>query len=393
MTGTQGRRTVLLAHPVADRYGSDRMLLESVRAMVDAGWRTVLTVPADGPLVPMAREVGAETALCPVPRLSRAALTPRGALDLVRAAVVGVPRALAMLRRIRPDVVYVSTVTIPLWTVLARLSRVPVVVHVHEAEQHASRAQRTVLFGPLVLASLVVANSRFTRTVLTGSVRRVAGRTVVVENGVEGPQEPTVARERPAAPVRLLYVGRLSARKGVDVAVRALSVLRERGTEAELHLAGAVFPGYEWYDEELDRLVLELGLVDRVHRHGFVEQVWEHVAAADVVLVPSRAVESFGNAAVEAVLGARPVVASAVGGLAEAVTGYASAHAVRPDDPVALADAVTEVLDGWSSHREDAWQDAARARARHDTGLYRARVARLITRVADGVVPHEGGER
>ena len=43
---------------------------------------------------------------------------------------------------IRPDVMYVKTVTIPLWIIAARLARKPVVVHVHEAETDAAKPLR-----------------------------------------------------------------------------------------------------------------------------------------------------------------------------------------------------------------------------------------------------------
>ena len=51
--------TVVLAHPSPDLYGSDRMLVESVRALVPAR-RVVVTLPADGPLSQVLRDAGAE---------------------------------------------------------------------------------------------------------------------------------------------------------------------------------------------------------------------------------------------------------------------------------------------------------------------------------------------
>jgi len=60
-------------------------------------------------------------------------------------------------------------------------------------------------------------------------------------------------------------IGRLSPRKGIDVAVRALGILVENGIDASLTVAGAIFSGYEWYEQELSELVTSLGLDDRVH--------------------------------------------------------------------------------------------------------------------------------
>jgi glycosyltransferase involved in cell wall biosynthesis len=376
------RPVALVAHPFADRYGSDRMVLESVRALVDAGWRVVVTMPEGGPLVAMVEETGAGVVLCPTPRLAKSALKPRGFVALVGQTVRGTRRGWALLRSLRPDAVYVNTLTIPWWIVLARLRRVPVLCHVHEAERSASWLLRTALSLPLLLVTTVVANSRFAVEVVADSFPRAARRSRIVDNGVAGPPGRTRARPALEPPVKLVYVGRLSARKGVDVAVVAVGALRDRGVHVELDVVGAVFPGYEWYQEELEGLVARLELTDRVHLHGFQDPAWPFYAAADVVLVPSRTDEPFGNTAVEAVLSARPVVASGSGGLVEATEGYRSARTVPAGDPGALADAVEEVVASWSTVRSEAWDDARRAEARHAPALYRSRIVEIVAGMA-----------
>lgn len=381
-SGTRPARSVLVAHPSADRYGSDRMLLESVAGFVEAGWRVVVTVPDDGPLAPMLRELGADVVLCPAPRLSKAALSPRGALRLVADTVRGTVAGLRLLRAHRPDALYVSTVTVPWWFVLARLVRVPTVAHVHEAERAVPRPVRVALALPLLLARSVVANSDFAVRVLRDSLPGVARRASVVRNGVLGPPEaPGPARAELAPPVRLLYLGRLSPRKGVDVAVRAVAALRDGGLPARLDVVGEVFPGYEWYREELAATVDRLGLGDDVRLHGFCDDVWPFIAACDVLVVPSRLDEPFGNTAVEGVLSARPVVVSRSGGLVEAVEGYACATLVEPDDPDALAAAVRAVVADWPRVRERAVADAATARERHAPARYRSRIVEAVAAV------------
>ena len=92
-----------------------------------------------------------------------------------------------LLREVDPHVIYVSTVTIPLWLVLARAARRPVLCHVHEAEASAPVLVRRALALPLRLADAVVVNSRYARGVLIGAVPALAGRTTVLDNAVPGP--------------------------------------------------------------------------------------------------------------------------------------------------------------------------------------------------------------
>lgn len=377
-------RTALVAHPSAELYGSDRMLLESVSGLVDAGWQVVVTLPGDGPLVPLITDRGARVVLCPSPVLRKAALRPRGLLTLVAQTLRAVPAAGRLLRAVRPDAVYVSTVTIPLWLPIARLLRVPVVCHVHEAERSVPAVVRRALALPTLLAGSVITNSRYSLDVLEDSFALLGRRSRVVYNGVVGPEVTVKAREHLTGPVRLLYVGRLSPRKGLDVAVEALAELVDRGVDARLDLLGAVFPGYEWFESELAELAARRGVSDRLRFHGFHPSVWTFAAEADVVLVPSRFDEPFGNTAVEAVLSARPVVVSDTSGLREAAAGYESAQVVTPGDAVVLADAVVNVMADWAHFREAAWRDASVAAQRHAPATYRRLVAATVTDLVGG---------
>jgi glycosyltransferase involved in cell wall biosynthesis len=349
------------------------MLVESVAGLRDAGHRVVVTLPGPGPLVAALAGIGAETAIVPVPVLRKSLLSPLGLVRFAGQTVRALPGMLRLLRRVGPDAVYVNTVTVPLWFAAARLTGRPVLGHVHEAEEAVPRPVRLALALPLLLARKVAVNSRASAAaldVLPGLRRRVR----LVYNGVPGPPGPLPAPLPDTGPVRLVLVGRLSPRKGTDVAVRALAELPEQVT---LDLAGSVFPGYEWYEAELRALVDELGLAGRVRFLGFVPDVWAAHAAGDVVLVPSR-VEPFGNTAVEGQLAGRPVVVSATQGLVEIVEPGKTGLVVPPDDPAALAAAVATLLADRPAARELAARGQEEARRRFDPARYRAEIADLV---------------
>jgi glycosyltransferase involved in cell wall biosynthesis len=337
-----------------------------------------VTLPSDGPLVAALTGVGASVQHAPTPVLRKSMLRPRGFAALVGQSVRGLSAGLGLVRRERPDAVYVNTVTIPLWILVGRLAGRPVLAHVHEAEGSASRVVGTALALPLALATSVVANSRYSVDVLARALPRVARRAEVVYNGVPGPAAVVPAREALDGGLRVLYVGRLSDRKGVDVAVEAIVELRDRGALATLDIVGAVFPGYEAYEEQLRTTIRVLGLEERITMHGFHADVTPFVAAADACVVPSRVDEPFGNTAVEALLAARPVVVSDTSGLREAAGGYESAQLVPPSDPAALADALQDIATDWDAYRARAARDRFRAEHRHGPELYRQRIARSV---------------
>lgn len=376
--GTQrGPAPALVVHPGAELYGSDRMLLEAVSALVDAGRPVTVALPGPGPLTPLLRDRGADVVVCPMPVLRKAALRPAGAVRLLRDGLTGLLPAVALVRR--HGSVYVNTLTIPSWLVLARLLRRPVLCHVHEAERSAPRLLRRAMALAPRLADGVVVNSRFSLGVLADVAPSLRERAVVVYNGVQGPADVTPARRAPDGALRLLFIGRLSPRKGPQVAVATLRELLARGIDAHLTLLGSVFEGYEWFEEELHEAVREAGLEARVDFLGFRPEVWPVLAGADVVLVPSLVDEPFGNTAVEAVLAARPVVVSGTSGLVEAVTGYGSAQCVEPGRTDAWADAVARIAADWPRYRDAAAEDAATAALRHAPREYQRHLAEAFT--------------
>ncbi len=331
---------VVAVHPHADLYGSDRMFLESLGPL---GPDVLAVLSTSGPLVEAVRARGVEILVKDFPVLRKVELKdPRKAVVFLRRFLSSVGTLAVWLREQGASVLYVSTVTAPEWLLAGRLAGVRVVCHVHES-MPMSRPASALLLSPLLAADLVVANSGDTRAWIRASLgERVARRTRVVHNGVREPASPA-ATPPPGRPRSLVVVGRLSVIKGQDTAVRATALVRQAGHDVTLTLVGDCYPGYEAVEDGLRDLAVRERVDDVTVFTGFRDPS-PIVAAADVVLVPSR-VESFGLAAVESLLLGRPVVATRIGGLPEVVRDGETGLLVPADDPRALADAVIRLLE------------------------------------------------
>jgi glycosyltransferase involved in cell wall biosynthesis len=370
------RRTVLVAHPGAEMFGSDRMLLESVIGFVESGARVIVALPSRGLLDVALREAGAEVVIVSMLVLRKVLLTPRGLPRLFRDMFRGLGATWRLIGSIRPDAVYVSTSIIPQWPVVARLRGVRAVSHVHEAEASGRRLVNALLYLPHLASKHTLVNSRFSLETIRHALPSLARRAEVVYNGVGSPAEPVPARPALDGALRVLYVGRLSPRKGPDVILAAASELKARGVDVTVTLLGAVFDGYEWYEQQLRDQASSAGV--EVHFEGFHPDIWPFLAAADVLVVPSRVDEPFGNTAVEGVLALRPVVASDSSGLREAAGGYATAQLVPPDDAMALAEVLAALPEDWDSIVTRTAQSRDEALGRHAPGLYRRRVSDAV---------------
>lgn len=366
---------VLVVHPSPDLYGSDLQLLVTVEALLEATHEVLVLVPERGPLVARLEGRGARVEIMPFPVLRKSALTPRGLWQLCFGVAVGGVRGARIIRSSAAVTVWVNTLTLPSWLLAAQLARTPVLCHVHEAEEDHPWLVRALLAGQLLLADSVVVNSAAAGRALTDVLPLLRGRTSVVHNGVPAPPAPLapLRRRRPTDPLRTVLVGRLSPRKGTDVALEAVAELRREGRAVSLELCGTVFPGYEWFERELRDRASAPDLEGAVTFSGYVSPTWPALEAADLVLVPSR-VEPFGNTAVEAMHAGRPLIASGTQGLKEVVRSGRTGVLVPPDDPAALAEAMRSLFDDPDRAAEMARTGRQEAAERFTPGRYRASV-------------------
>ncbi len=136
-------------------------------------------------------------------------------------------------------------------------------------------------------------------------------------------------------------VGNIRRVKGHDVLIKAAAAVVKRFSKVTFSIAGEVLePGYF---SELQTLVNDLNLENHFRFDGGVTNLHQHLSAADIFVLPSRS-EGFSNAIVEAMAASLPVVATDVGGNAEAVKDGISGLVVPPDDPDALSAAILRLL-------------------------------------------------
>ena len=168
------------------------------------------------------------------------------------------------------------------------------------------------------------------------------GRVTTVYNGLDlaNWETPSKPKESPREVVATT-VGNIRRVKGHDVFIKAAASVVRKFPNAEFSIAGEVLESE--YFEELQTSIRDLGLSSRFTFAGGVTNLQEHLRAADVFVLPSRS-EGFSNAIVEAMAASLPVIATDVGGNAEAVEHGVSGIIIPPEDPDALATAICRIF-------------------------------------------------
>lgn len=318
-------------------------------------------------------------------------LDPRGpgSLLLAPAHLFGALGRIALERlRGRLDLVHLnvagrgSTVRKVILALWAELWRTPTLVHLHDFDYPADFARRPGWQRRLVRrmfgrARICLVLGERDRSFVIESLAVPAERVVVRPNAVPDPGPPP-ARDLRTGPIRLLFLGHLSERKGVPELLEALARPELRARDWRLTLAGG---------GEVARfraLALRLGLADRCAFAGWVghEQAYDLLRAADIFLLPSHA-EGQAMALLEAMAHGLAIVTTPVGAHREAVAHETEALFVPPGDLAALAAAITRLIDEpglrtrLGAAARTRWRAcfAIEAYARELAGLYRRALA------------------
>ncbi|WP_052120568.1 glycosyltransferase [Inquilinus limosus] len=312
----------------------------------------------------------------------------------------------------------VTAVCAPIWdcepVALVLDRRVPICCSLHTMlrswlDSHPERAADTKFmreFGTPMLA--------LERFVLTHSDRIVANSAAIVAQTQDAyglKLEPDLlslvphgledwtalpADDPPVLPqgmLRLLFVGRLEARKGIDVLLQVIRSLLTRHPHLHFDVVGNdTLPGPQgvtWRaafeadpgTETIRSRVVFHGEVDDARLRGFYR-------GCDIFVAPSR-FESFGLMLLEGMMFAKPVVACRAGGMVEVIEEGASGLLAEPGDAASLEACVERlVLDADLRRRL-----AAGARARYEARFTAARMASGVIECLDRAARDFSGRR
>ena len=315
--------------------GGNRVLMDLVGGLDRSRFRPTLVSPARGPLVEWAER---EQIPCAVIGGNDC----EGRFQTWRRAV---PIAWLM-RRWRTDIVHATSYTcFRAASLAARFSGTPRICHLGFPPT-AEELRWNFSSGAECVVACYEEQRRDVASVLAEVQPACEVRTIC--NGIDtnrfrpGGGAMADASLRDGADHVVVIVGHLSDVKGYPTFVRAAATISAVLPRCRFLLVGGDTLGQGW-QPRLERLAEELGIRESVRFLGWQDDIRPVLDAADVMALPSRA-EGLPLAILEAMSLAKPVVASAVNGIPDAVVDGETGYLVRPDDDVGLADRLLQVM-------------------------------------------------
>jgi glycosyltransferase involved in cell wall biosynthesis len=205
---------------------------------------------------------------------------------------------------------------------------------------------------------------------------------VYVPNGV--PAVKPTTRRLPTTTWTLGMAALFRPRKGIEILLQALALLRSQGCNVRLRAIGPFeTPAYEC---EVHALVGKLNIADAIDWTGFVSDVHAELREVDLFVLPSLFGEGLPMVVLEAMAAGLPVVASNVEGIPAAIRDSVDGLLVEANNPQKLAAAIADIIKLASSHDYAAMCNNVRERhaAQFSAAAMAANVARVYCEVLNG---------
>lgn len=233
------------------------------------------------------------------------------------------------------------------WMLAARISGIKCITHERGINEKFPFAAR--YFGRRLQAIICISNA--VQVNLHEKIRLT--NSLVIHNGLD-PTDMKVTME--PEKVRRMYgiephdhvigvVGNIKAWKGQDVAIKALSLIRQRFDEVKCFFVGDTSRDDLSFADEVRRLVDEFNLKNNVIFTGFQKNVANFINAMDVVIHTSVLPEPFGRVILEPMALKKPVIATNIGAPPEIIVDRKTGLLVPPRDPFSLSEAVALLLE------------------------------------------------
>jgi glycosyltransferase involved in cell wall biosynthesis len=331
---------VFLTH-VARLSGAEIGLVRFVQAAEDIQATVILA--EDGPLVGALRAAGAHVEVLPLAapaREARRAEIGPGARQARAAAHIAayVPRLAARLRAHRPDLVHAISLKAGVYgSLAARLARRTVLWHLHDhlTDEYLSPRVAPVMRRLITtLPQALAAPSPSCLASVGPSAKRLPRAIFPFPTPIPD-DSATIRPEVRCAGI----VGRITRWKGQDVFLRSFArAFPEDGVRARV--IGAALFGEEDFERELHRLVVDLGIVDRVDFVGFRGDVLAELRELDLLVHASVLPDPMATVVQEGLAFGVPTIAADAGGPSEYVAEADAGLLYPPGDVEALAQAM-----------------------------------------------------
>jgi glycosyltransferase involved in cell wall biosynthesis len=354
MNNTEGNgKNILYIHAGAEMYGADRILLELVNGMKSYGWKPLVLLPNNGPLVKEFEQRGIKVEVMPFPVLRRKYFTVIGIFNYFQKLITHIQILKKMIKEKDIHLIHSNTLAVLPGLFAAKMAKVPHVWHVHEIITRPKFLNKLLSNIAGVYSDKIVAVSTAVMEHFTRTNQKAANKTEVIYNGIDTElfkpiNDPYFGQNVLGLDPNVQIfgmIGRINRWKGQLLLLNAAEKVLKKVKNSHCLFIGGVFENETFYRDKLIEEIKEKGLQDKVTVLDFQKDPENAHRYFNIFVLPSVEPDPLPTVVLEAMATSVPLVANAHGGAIEMVVNKETGFLAEVNNENELAKHIVTLLE------------------------------------------------
>jgi len=339
---------ILFLHSSSDFYGASKILLAVTNLCIDRKHQVTVVLSEKGELSKKLIELNCEVLIIDLSILRRQYFNFSGIFNRANGLLKAYHRLKQICQIKKVDLIYSNTTGVILGVLVASKLKIPHIWHVHEIIE-----KPFLLFR--VLCNLL--NKKINRSVMVSEAVKNhwakfvnKSKMTTIHNGVDywlfEDKKTTFRTEQniPEAAVVIGMMGRVHFWKGQDYFLKIAGALNKKHSNLFFVMSGDVFPGYEYLNAHLNKIIIEENLQGFVKQVSFRNDIQNIYNALNIFILPSQLPDPAPLVVAEAMAAGLPVVVTNQGGAIEIIEEDISGIIIPINDAVTAANKIAYLI-------------------------------------------------
>ena len=256
--------------------------------------------------------------------------------------LMGVIKLIKLIKKRKYNIIHVHLFPADIFAAIASLFLPKNIKWLYSEHNVYNRRRRFKIFKILdnftySRYSKIICVSKQVESALFSWMPSIKGKTKVIPNAVPIPK---LSKSSFFKAYDILFIGRLTRAKGIDILLKAVKILKEKyGKNLKIAIVGG-----GPLKENLNNLAVELGVNEEVRFLGVRKDIGRLMESSNIFILSSRW-EGLPMVVLEAMSRGMSIVATKVGGIAEVIENGKEGILISPENPETLAQTIDDLLE------------------------------------------------
>lgn len=347
---------ILVLHGTSDLYGSGKILLTAVEALIQQGHSVIVLLSEEGPLSAEMRKAGAVVSIVRLGILRKKYFTVGGIFNRVKVLYSAFRTIKKMIAVEKIDLIYSNTTTVLIGAVVAKAYPLKHIWHIHEMIVKPRFMYHLNGFFLQHLGQRIIAVSNPVKQHWLKWVDE--NKIKVIHNGIEtAPFENTSGQLRNELglsddTILIGMIGRVNIFKGQEYFLEIASILKNSYPNAKFILVGDAYRGYEYLYDKIDMIIEKNDLSKTVFDLRYREDIPNILRSFNILVLPSQLPDSFPTVILEAMACGVTVVATKQGGAVEMIDDQITGYLIPLQDAREASRQISKLIDNEHLRKE-----------------------------------------